>query len=398
MKNVIKLIIVFFFLSSFSLAINFILTGQENSQYLTGFLYGNVFATETSSNTEKENNKVFDFSGVEQFMNISSILEDDREPSPEEWNKLFNTPGYQVLTEGEFKKEFFVEYFKLVFMPSKSDELEKALRQEEGQAFHTKFLQHYVQAKEMRKEIQQQINKLKTQAPTIIENASNEASKYLPPMEKEDFIPISFVIFANDARGYTPVVIDVLFSIELDDMLHILLAHELHHYYRNQILAIDRQEVSKEHMDIIWVLDQIHCEGVADQIDKRKLVSSEEGPLHFFSDQWEEMVENAPEYITTMDELFNDLANLQKDKNEVGQQMREKLPMSGHPIGFYMTNIIIEQLGKDILIEVTANPFAFFRLYNNAAKIKADNTPYFSEKTMKIISGLESKYIKKEEY
>ena len=398
MKNVIKLIIVFFFLSSFSLAINFILTGQENSQYLTGFLYGNVFATETSSNTEKENNKVFDFSGVEQFMNISSILEDDREPSPEEWNKLFNTPGYQVLTEGEFKKEFFVEYFKLVFMPSKSDELEKALRQEEGQAFHTKFLQHYVQAKEMRKEIQQQINKLKTQAPTIIENASNEASKYLPPMEKEDFIPISFVIFANDARGYTPVVIDVLFSIELDDMLHILLAHELHHYYRNQILAIDRQEVSKEHMDIIWVLDQIHCEGVADQIDKRKLVSSEEGPLHFFSDQWEEMVGNAPEYITTMDELFNDLANLQKDKNEVGQQMREKLPMSGHPIGFYMTNIIIEQLGKDILIEVTVNPFAFFRLYNNAAKIKADNTPYFSEKTMKIISGLESKYIKKEEY
>lgn len=398
MKNVIKLIIVFFFLSSFSLAINFILTGQENSQYLTGFLYGNVFATETSSNTEKENNKVFDFSGVEQFMNISSILEDDREPSPEEWNKLFNTPGYQVLTEGEFKKEFFVEYFKLVFMPSKSDELEKALRQEEGQAFHTKFLQHYVQAKEMRKEIQQQTNKLKTQAPTIIENASNEASKYLPPMEKEDFIPISFVIFANDARGYTPVVIDVLFSIELDDMLHILLAHELHHYYRNQILAIDRQEVSKEHMDIIWVLDQIHCEGVADQIDKRKLVSSEEGPLHFFSDQWEEMVENAPEYINTMDELFNDLANLQKDKNEVGQQMREKLPMSGHPIGFYMTNIIIEQLGKDILIEVTANPFAFFRLYNNAAKIKADNTPYFSEKTMKIISGLESKYIKKEEY
>ncbi len=64
-------------------------------------------------------NPNFDFSGIKQFWNIVNILERNQEPNSSEWSKLFNTPGYKVLTSGEFSKAFFKKNFRLVFMPSK---------------------------------------------------------------------------------------------------------------------------------------------------------------------------------------------------------------------------------------------------------------------------------------
>ena len=70
-------------------------------------------------NLSQNINSNFEFSGYDEFLNITSKLERNVEPSSYEWNKLFNTPGYKVLTSGEFSKQFFIENFELVFMPSK---------------------------------------------------------------------------------------------------------------------------------------------------------------------------------------------------------------------------------------------------------------------------------------
>ena len=88
-------------------------------------------------------NTNFDFSGVKQFWSIVNKLERNLEPKSTEWNSLFNTPGYKILTSGEFNREFFKKYFTLVFMPSHKNELNKTLKQRKN--IH--HLQHYIKVR-----------------------------------------------------------------------------------------------------------------------------------------------------------------------------------------------------------------------------------------------------------
>ncbi len=345
-----------------------------------------------SCQEEKAAEALFDFSGIEQFIEIAGILEQGQEPSDIQWQKLFSTPGYQVLTEREFSREFFREHLRMVFMPAEREALELALEKEKDLPFHRRHVHHFKSAKNRMDEIVLQMEQLKEHAPEIMEVSRKEALNYLPQMEENGFVPVSFVIFSNDARGYTPVVIDILFSIELDDNLPLLLGHELHHYFRNQILAYDPDAILAEDKYLLWVLDQIQAEGIADQIDKRKLVTDVEGPLHFFANQWEQMVKNAPEFLVFLDEKLDQMQDTAEQRLFTGQQLRENLPMSGHPIGFYMANLILEEKGKGALTEEVGNPFAFFRKYQQVAKAHPGDAPVFSSGAMRVISDMEEKY------
>ena len=69
-----------------------------------------------------------DLSGVERFLEITAILEQDQEPTAEQWDRLFATPGYAVLLKREFSREFFVQRFSLAFKPSKKADLEAQMK------------------------------------------------------------------------------------------------------------------------------------------------------------------------------------------------------------------------------------------------------------------------------
>jgi hypothetical protein len=80
-----------------------------------------------------------DFSGVDEFWKITSILVQDIEPDENDWNALFNTPGYSILTESEFSKDYFKNYFRLAYMPNKKD----MLREELGKPhWRVQYLRH----------------------------------------------------------------------------------------------------------------------------------------------------------------------------------------------------------------------------------------------------------------
>jgi hypothetical protein len=59
-----------------------------------------------------------------------------------------------------------------------------------------------------------------------------------------------------------------------------------------------------------------------------------------------------------------------------------------------MSNLILEQLGKNALVKEVANPFAFFRLYKQAADKKGEEAPAFSEKAIHFILELEKRYMR----
>ena len=42
----------------------------------------------------KNINPSFDFSGIEEFWKIVDILKKDKEPAEEQWQAMFETPGY----------------------------------------------------------------------------------------------------------------------------------------------------------------------------------------------------------------------------------------------------------------------------------------------------------------
>jgi hypothetical protein len=335
---------------------------------------------------EKPRDIHVDFSGVEKFLELTALLEKDREPTQEQWDDLFATPGYKILVLREFNKNFLIERFKLAFMPSKQGERDARLKEEKG--FWAKFLPHYIRAKNQRKLIESQIAELK--ALDFMESALKETRKFLPDVPIEEYPPLSFVIFGPDARGYMPVVVDVLYAYDQRDFLVSFIAHEFHHYYRNQYFPYSQDQA------FIWVIDQIQGEGVADQInigkwffDKNlfpKYAEKNKGYLEWYA--------KSPEIIREMGRLFEEAADHPEKKTELGQQLRAIIPLSGHPTGFYMANIIIEQIGKDILIDDIGNPFAFFRLYKQAADKKGGKIPTFSEKAIRFIQDLEERYIR----
>ncbi len=335
---------------------------------------------------EKLLNTNIDFSGTEKFLELTAVLEKDQEPSSEQWNALFSTPGYDILITREFRKEFFIERFKLAFMPSKREALEAKIEEEEG--FWAQFLPHYVRAKNHRQLIIEQMEKLK--ALNFMKAAMDEAMNFLPDFPLKEYPPISFVIFGPDARGYRPVVVDVLYAYDQGDLLIPFIAHEFHHYFRDQFFDYAQEQ------DIIWVVNQIQAEGIADQINKGKwfhdkILYSQYAEKNKNYLAW---YEKSPEIIREMDRLFAAMGEYPKKKKELGQKLNAIVPMSGHPTGFYMSNLIIEQLGKDALVKEIGNPFAFIRLYKKAADRKGGATPTFSEKAIQFILMLEKRYIK----
>lgn len=187
-----------------------------------------------------------------------------------------------------------------------------------------------------------------------------------------------------------PVVVDALYAYDQKDFLISFIAHEFHHYYRNQYFQYAQEQ------NFIWVIDQIQGEGIADQINKGKWFHDKNLYLKYAEKnrRYLEWYAKSPEIIREMDHLLAASYDHPEKKMEYGQDLQAIIPMSGHPTGFYMANLIIEQLGKETLVKDIGNPFAFFRLYKQAADKKGGETPTFSDKAIRFIQSLEERYVR----
>ena len=330
-----------------------------------------------------------DFSGVEKFLEITALLEKDIEPPSQQWDELFSTPGYEVLIRNEFKtNNFFMERIQLAFKPSKKNELEARLKEEKG--WVSQFLKHFVRAKKERAFIEEKVEELKKLS--FVEAAVKEARKFLPQFEIKTYPPISFVVFGPDARGYVPVVLDILYTADRGEGLITFVAHEFHHYYRNLFFDCGQDQ------QILWVINQVQAEGIADQINIGLWFHDESLYPEYAQDNrytnYLEWYKKSPEILGEMDRLFSEMFDYPEKKGKLGSELQKIVPQSGHPTGFFMANLILEQMGRDALIGTVKNPFAFFRVYKEAADKKGGDTPTFSDKTIEFIQLLENRYFR----
>lgn len=332
----------------------------------------------------QSHNTNFEFSGMDKFWKIVEVFESNREPDEQMWNELFSTPGYNVLTIKEFQKEFFKNKFRVAYKPEKVNEYENALKNPTD----AYYLKHYKEVAKNKSFLKSQINKLMQSSKNKI--AANKALNFLPMSSVSDYPPVSFLIFANDGRGNSPIVIDLYATTDWDFIP--FLAHEYHHWYRNRIVKINYGRV--ENVDRIFyeTISQLEAEGIADQVDKadwfnNKSKNKKRERNYLIS------VEDSPRVIKEMNKLLEQISDEKSLKRNNFSRIKQIVPHGGHPTGFYMARMILKQLGKTELVRTVGNPFAFFKTYNNAVKLSGNYDVLFSSKAMKIVSELENKYL-----
>ena len=333
-----------------------------------------------------------DFSGVERFLDLTALLERDEEPPPEAWDALFATPGYAVLLEREFRRDFFEEGFRLAFMPSRAEDLAKRLEADRAAGgLRSSYVPHFVRARLARDTIRSELESLREL--TFVDEAVQKAAALLPSVEPGDYPPISFVIFGPDARGYSPVVIDVLYLRDRGEYLTSFVAHEFHHYYRNRLLQLTQDR------EILWVINQVQAEGIADQINVGEWFHDparfEEQAARPRNRAYLEWYERSPEVIGKMDDLLSEMFRHPETRGELGAELQAAVPLSGHPTGFFMANVIIEEMGREALTLHIGNPFRFFLLYKEAADRRGGETPTFSDEAVALIRELEARYVRR---
>lgn len=371
-----------------------------------------VFLEYGCTKDTKNLNPNFDFSSLEQFWNIVDILKTDKEPTGEEWDSLFTTSGYATLIGREISRKSFMNRLRLSYMPSKSKEFEDALSSDKYSNWAKMMLNTFKQVEEIRDRINCKVEELKKFPFT--RKAIKEALKYLPENEVQEYPPVSFLIWGLGSRGYSPVIItmedvieltenfitpDILKKFERSDftknrILILGMGHEFFHYFRDKKLEFEFPDYENSDYDIIWTINQIENEGIADQVNIRQLFIVSD---FLYDTEYPEMInqeqKEQPKLLRKLDSLFTEIYEKPETKKQLGEKIRMIVPRSGHPTGYYMANIIIEQFGKEPLIDVVRNPFAFFYLYNEAAK-KDSKAPIFSDKSIELIKNLEEKYIK----
>ena len=328
-----------------------------------------------------------DFSGIEKFINILSILKNDKEPTEDEWDELFSTLGYRALIENEFDKSFFKNNFTLAFMPSKAEVLKDRISKED---MVSRFLQHYVYVGENSMKIPRLMEEIKTKLYDNSFKIFNMVGKYLPEgiMHQYDSPTVSFVIFGYDARGYSPITIDLIFAKDIGDYLIYMVAHEMHHFYRNKIAKIGFPSPDDPESAVLWLLNQIEAEGIADLIDKPYLLNLPHNIKSSFLHQWKiyfsENLKRANEILKKVDEYLAMLWENFHDKKMVSNLLKV-VPMSGHIIGYHMATTIWDVFGEKIT-SCVGNPYRFILLYNEAAETLQRYA--FSQKSINLIRNV----------
>jgi hypothetical protein len=357
----------------------------------------------------KNINLGFDFSGVEEFWKIVDILKADTEPAEEQWGAMFETPGYAELIRREFKPDYFKNAMRAVYMPSQKSLAEELIQEDEKKggflAWYTPLvIKGFRNADRDRDWIQSRIMELKSYP--YLEKASEQALRFLPEEQAEDYPAVAFIIF-NDSRGYNPLIIGISEKEDLNptelDCLHrqgrdkhwpfvLHLAHEAFHLYRDKKQEYTFPERNSPDYPVIWILDQIENEGIGDLINREQLyfddgcfAEKEE------AESYRKEQQAQPSIIRIMDAILTEMAVNSSLIGQFGRQLRSFIPQSGHPTGFFMARIIVRQYGKEALVNIVRNPFKFFYLYNEAAR-KDRQAPVLSDQAINLIKMLEAKY------
>ncbi|MBX2875620.1 MAG: hypothetical protein KTR30_26115, partial [Saprospiraceae bacterium] len=322
--------------------------------------------------------------GMKTFWQSMKKLERRGSLSEQEWQNIWNAPGFNKWMSGERSQSIFKNYYTLVYNPAFKDSLQRKLANSEG---YVKVLyQHQVEAKQKRKLVKRFIRKFKRS--DIVKQAKEIVKPYLP----EDFTveneptDIAFLLFQPDGFAVDDtIIIDALFAYNYGDGFEKFVAHELHHVYvANYISKLRKVNQDDPHFQLIQAFKFLRMEGTADLIDKVDLL--ERTNKNDYETKYAAHYRKSKTYLHTIDSLLQEIANDQHLLPTASKEIRRQLPYNGHPMGLYIAHLIEKKYGRDGILKCLDNPFTFIKLYNTIAKDSNGQQFVFSEKSMQYLA------------
>lgn len=326
-----------------------------------------------------------DTQSIEALWRVADVLKENATPTEADWSALFNSAGYASLIANEIPKDKLKDLITTAFAKGAAADqqsLSKPL---------AAIIEHFRQADQQRAQIAATLNEFST---TMARNAPEwlkMTSNYLPPNAQTIATPnhIAIAVFALDARGYANgIVLDPLFIERYKSSIRHFIAHEFHHFYANSMRIRPSATESADDQNLQWVVWQLHSEGIADLIDK-PVIYFEQGYMAEtpYAEFFKKSYTNSAQIIQQLDVLLKQYA-VASDKHSVATEIKNTIPMAGHPTGYFIAKTIEHQLGRDALVQTLGNPYAFFQLYNKAAE-KA-SLPLLSPDSLTLVKGLQA--------
>ncbi len=328
-------------------------------------------------------NPNFIFTGLDAFWRVQDALSRDRNPSPQQWRRLFSDPGYVTLFHNDpaFSEGLLREKFSLAYRPSRGAERLRALGSGED-----RLLQHYVRVGQRREDIDGFLADWSQR--DVAGEARAAAARFLPraPLKKLRDPKVSFLVFKSDARGYSRVLLDPLGALERPDPV-LLLGHEFHHFFRSRMPGVRRVSIADRDR-VRLLLSLVETEGIADLIN-RPPIFHRAGPLRPADKTYVRWVEVAPELLKAVDGALCICSRMPEVQDEMADALLNLLPDGGHQLGFYMAREIARRLGLGAVLRCVGRPSCFFLAYQRAALLSR-NTPRFGKETVRFLKRLGS--------
>ncbi len=311
--------------------------------------------------------------------------------SIEQLDELWNSPGYSSWTGSKRSQNIYFNYFSLVNSPHLKDSLRNELERSKG--YRLTLFNHFLEAKQKQLELTDFVKRFIVS--DVIEKAKKQAFKYLPDtlsVDNDNTI-ISLMIFQPDAFAVPEdnvVLMDVLFAYNYGEGIEKFLGHELHHIYLSKYIS-RLKLVDYENDALIWSIDKLRNEGIADLIDKENIL--EKNNKTEYDLKYIDHYHNSKQHLEAIDSLLQEIAKDNSILKENGKKIRGELPFSAHPTGLYLAKIIKEKMGTEALLQCLESPFPFLYLYNDIAMESHGEYYVISIQSIDYLKKIEKEFI-----
>lgn len=332
-----------------------------------------------------------DFSGVDRFWRVASLLVMDSEPSGAQWRALLASPGYELARRNIPNLRDDID---LALKPSRHAEY---LRASAGGDDHALSLAHIALAYQRRQELQAYRDSLARGAP--IADALALAAQYLPPGATRNGAPplVAFAIFKDDGYSFPEgIVVDLLYARSSSlggTPLTRNLAHEFHHTFVNRMARHSaRGTAAGPDAAVADAFYNMRNEGLADLIDKPFPFHASTPGLTGYAARYDSEYLATPATLHSADVLLRAMAR-DSLPGDLDMQASMLFWSNGHPNGAYLAREVYEVFGVDSLYPAARDPLALLRTFRWAEQKRGRSDP-FSAEAWRELDRLDDRYWK----
>ena len=323
-----------------------------------------------------------DTRGLAAFWKIQDQIALGRVVPDADWKALFATPAFQWQAPDDRVRGLIRERMQLAFQPD-SAPLKEVIAGAEGYAA-TRW-KHYSRMRELRMELELFLERLEESS--IMRDSLILARQYMPSGSAKGMqwrTPVRLLLFGPDAiAGKDAIYVDLIEAYDQGADFQRLLAHEFHHLlyaFDSPLPALGEEQ---PRYWLVLALTQLHKEGLADRIDKRRApLEPRAGGVPNYVEDFNAYYARAQETLTAFDRMLTKCMSAE-DPAQVEREAWSLLHFNGHVEGFYMANRIAEVQGAEALLEDVGDPFSFLRRFDSVQ-------PTFSKETLAWIAACEA--------